>query len=187
MISEHAKDESQAAGEAKIVAEEHVTWGHGSGGPGKRMVIPREKSPKDSATAASPALKPVVLNIRDFMEGYQVGRDGPPATLFRAKDDSIIVEVSNLNCDQMVAPGSDREFWHRDMVYGELQFAVEGSRTVETETGTVTHHPGEFVYFPRGVAHRNNGHGPVNYQLVIYIREDVIQEEPPKARKKQDH
>ena len=181
MITEHAKDESQAAGAAKIVAEEHVTWG-----PGKRMVIPREKSPKDTATAASPALKPVVVNIRDFMEGYQVGRDGPPAVVFRAKDDSVIVEVSNLNRDQMVSPDSDREFWHRDMVYGELQFAVEGSRPVETETGTVTHHPGEFVYFPRGVAHRNNGHGPVNYQLVIYIRDDLIQGEPPKAGKK-DH
>jgi mannose-6-phosphate isomerase-like protein (cupin superfamily) len=181
MITEHAKDEQQATGEPKIVAEEHVTWG-----PGRRMVIPREKSPKDSATSAAPSLKPVVVNIRDFMEGYQVGRDGPPAVVFRAKDDSVIVEVSNLNCDQM-APGGEREFWHRDLVYGELQFAVEGSRTVETETGTVTHHPGEFVYFPRGVAHRNNGHGPVNYQLVIYIRDDLIPGEPPKNGKQPAH
>lgn len=163
----------------KVIAEEWVTWG-----PGKRMMIPREKSPKDSATTDSQALKPVVINIRDFMDGYQVGRDGPPAILFRTKDDSIIVEVSNLNRDQNVRD-SDREFWHRDMVHGELQFAVEGSRTVETETGTVTHHPGEFVYFPRGVAHRNNGHGPVNYQLVIYIRDDLIVEEPPKAAKRE--
>src|SRR5688500_1503342 len=114
MITEHAKDESQAEGEAKIVAEEHVTWGHG-----KRMAIPREKSPKDTATSAPAALKPVVVNIGDFMEGYQVGRDGPPAVVLRAKDDSIIVEVSNLNQDQMVSPGSDREFWHRDLIYGE--------------------------------------------------------------------
>ncbi len=180
MIAKQSKDEGRAEPGAKIVAEEHITWGHG-----KRVVIPREKSPKDTATVVPSELKPVVVNIRDFMEGYQVGRDGPPAVVFRAKDDSVIVEVSNLNCDQMVSPGSDREFWHRDLVYGELQFAVEGSRTVETETGTVTHHPGEFVFFPRGVAHRNNGHGPVNYQLVIYIREDLIQAEPPKARRKQ--
>jgi mannose-6-phosphate isomerase-like protein (cupin superfamily) len=181
MITERAKDEGSTESEGRIVAEEHITWGHD-----KRVVIPRQKSPKDTATSAHDALRPVVVNIRDFMEGYQVGTDGPPAVVFRAADDSVIVEVSNLNRDQMVSPDSDREFWHRDMNYGELQFAVEGSRTVETETGTVTHHPGEFVFFPRGVAHRNNGHGPVNLQLVIYIRSDLIQEQPPKARKKKD-
>jgi mannose-6-phosphate isomerase-like protein (cupin superfamily) len=178
MIEERAKGEDQSAEAAKIIAEEHVTWGHE-----KRMVIPREQSPRDSASSADPSLKPVVVNIFDFMEGYQVGRDGPPAVVFRAKDDSVIVEVSNLNRDQMAPVNTDREFWHRDLIYGELQFAVEGSRTVETETGTVTHHPGEFVYFPRGVAHRNNGHGPVNYQLVIYIRSDLIPEAPPKDKK----
>jgi len=46
MITEHAKDEQQATGEAKIVAEEHVTWG-----PGRRMVIPREKSRRTAPPA----------------------------------------------------------------------------------------------------------------------------------------
>ena len=175
MIEEQTERGAQAA-EPKVVAEEHITWANGG-----RVVVPRTESPRDTDGRGS--VRPIMLNPLDFLEGYQVGRDGPPKVLFRAADDSVIVEVSNLNVDQMV-PNSDREFWHRDMDYGELQFCYKGARTVETENGAVSHKAGEFIYFPRGIAHRNNGQAPEVLCLVIYIRSDLIPATPDNSNHK---
>lgn len=149
---------------------EHITFEDGI-----VVIVPRENSPKGSASGDVDAIKPVSFDPRDWLEGYEVGPDGPPPIIIAAEDDSFHVEVTNIDHGQ--------QFWHRSMTHGELHFAHTGSRTVETETGTVSHSPGQFVYFPKGLAHRNVGE-PGVFCLVLYVREDmVIFPKPVKGRK----
>lgn len=143
--------------------EEHITFEDGV-----RIVVPRPESPKD--TARGP-VTPVMVDPRTYLENYTVGPDGPPPIVFSTPSKSFILEVSNLNKGQ--------NFWHRSMTHGELHFAHVGSRTVETENGTVHQGPGQLIYFPKGLAHRNIGHGPEVFALIMYIREDMTLHDLP--------
>jgi len=148
--------------------EEHITFEDGI-----RIVVPRPESPKD--TGRGP-VKPIMVDPREYLKSYKVGPDGPPPVVFATKSKSFLMEVSNLATAQ--------DFWHRSMTHGELHFTHVGSRTVETENGTVSQEPGQFIYFPKGIAHRNIGHPPEVFVLVMYVREDLelMPLPTPKAR-----
>ena len=137
--------------------DELITWEHGVS-----VIVPRSESPKDIGRGD---IKPIFVDPREYLDNYQVGPDGPPPIVFSTEDESIMFEVSNLDKGQ--------NFWHRSMTHGELHFAHTGHRTVETENGTVSQGPGTFIWFPKGIAHRNIGHGDDVFALIIYIRDDL--------------
>ena len=137
--------------------DEHITFEDGV-----RIIVARPDSPKD--TGRGP-VKPIMVDPRDYLKHYRVGPDGPPPIVFSTPDKSFILEVSNL------AKGQD--FWHRSMTHGELHFTHIGSRTVETENGTVSQEPGQLIWFQKGLSHRNIGHPPEVFCLVMYIRQDL--------------
>jgi hypothetical protein len=143
--------------------DEHITFENGV-----RITVPRPTSPKD--TGSGP-VKPVVVDPRDYMEGYVVGRDGSPPIIMSTPDGSFMVEISNRINEQ--------DKWHRSMTHGELQFCHIGRRTVETENGTVSQGPGQFIWFPKGLSHRNIGYPPEVLALIMYISQDLIIHETP--------
>jgi quercetin dioxygenase-like cupin family protein len=120
-------------------------------------------------------VKPVVVDPRDYLEGYVVGRDGPPPTIMSTPDKSFMLEISNLSGPQNI--------WHRSMTHGELQFCHVGRRTVETENGTVSQTAGQFIWFPKGLSHRNIGYPPEVMALIMYIRQDLVIHETPAQKK----
>jgi hypothetical protein len=142
---------------------------------GVMIKVARHGSPKDTARGDIDLIKPVMIDPREYLKDYDVPKDGPPPIVMAAVDDSFHVEVTNIAVAQ--------DFWHRSMTHGELHFAHTGRRTVETESGTVSHEPGQFVYFPRGLAHHNIGE-PGVFCLVLYVRADmVVFPKPVKGRK----
>ena len=143
--------------------DEHITFENGV-----RITVPRPTSPKD--TGSGP-VKPVVVDPRDYMEGYVVGRDGSPPIIMSTPDGSFMVEISNRINEQ--------DKWHRSLTHGELQFCHIGRRTVETENGTVSQGPGQFIWFPKGLSHRNIGYPPEVLALIMYISQDLIIHETP--------
>ena len=142
---------------------------------GVMIRVPRYTSPKGTATGDTDLIKPVLIDPREYLAGMEIPKDGPPPIVIAAVDDSFHVEVTNI--------AGAQPFWHRSMTHGELHFAHKGRRTVETETGTVTQEPGQFIYFPKGLAHHNIGE-PGVFCLVLYVRADmVVFPKPVKGRK----
>jgi hypothetical protein len=84
----------------------------------------------------NPALRP---------SNYQKA-DGTPMRLF---------DSENLRIDLSKRSAEDMSFWHRNIDYNEIIFCFQGALRWETELGTVTLHPGEMLYIPRGIAHRS--------------------------------
>ena len=132
---------------------------------GVRIAVPRHGSPTGTARGDVDVIKPVVIDPRDYLKDFDVPKDGPPPIVIAAVDDGFHVEVTNIAAAQ--------PYWHRSMTHGELHFAHTGRKRVETETGTVVQEPGQFVYFPRGLAHRNFGE-PGLFCLVLYVRADMV-------------
>ena len=97
----------------------------------------------------------VVTGI-DMINGYL------PLVLYANED--VIIEVAN--CDR------EQGGWHRNIGGDEWAFQYKGSRTLECETGPVTINEGEMTVIPRGVAHKNVGHGP-NIEITIYTRKPL--------------
>jgi hypothetical protein len=159
------------AGQETDAIDEFITFEDGV-----MIKVPRHGSPKGTARGDVDVIKPVLIDPRDYLEGMQVGAEEvPPPIVIAAVDDSFHVEVTNINGPQA--------FWHRSMTHGELHFAHTGRRTVETESGTVTQEPGQFIYFPRGLAHHNIGE-PGVFALVLYVRSDmVVFPKPVRGRK----
>jgi hypothetical protein len=139
---------------------------------GKEIVVQRPSSPAEMGVGDVGA---IVVDAAEYLRDYRVGPDGPPPVIFSSPDGLFLMEVSNLSTEQ--------EFWHRSLTHGELQFAHIGGRTVETEVNTVTQTAGQFIWFQKGIAHRNIGHGAKegvdNLCLVIYIAQDLEVHEPP--------
>ena len=76
--------------------------------------------------------------------------------------------------------------WHRNMGADEWVFQYRGSRTIESEVGPVTIDEGEMSVIPRGVSHKNVGHG-TNIEITIYARNPLrrmVPEDAEEARKR---
>lgn len=153
-------EQAPVAGQNSETIDEWITFDDGI-----RIVVPRYGSPEGTARGDVDIIKPVMIDPRDYLKDYDVPNDGPPPIVIAAIDDSFHVEVTNIQTEQ--------PFWHRSMTHGELHFAHTGRRTVKTETGTVSHDPGQFIYFPKGLAHRNTGE-PGVFCLVLYVRADMV-------------
>jgi homogentisate 1,2-dioxygenase len=130
---------------------------------GRRLRIPRQSDPKNSGQG-DVGLE--LLDAREYLAGYTAGIDRPPPHVYETADGAVMIQVSNLNTTQ--------PFYHRSMTHAELHIPIIGNRTVETENGTCTQEPGQFLYIPRGLAHRNTGHGPENLFVVIYVNQELV-------------
>ncbi len=102
----------------------------------------------------------------DMVNGYM------PLALYANED--VIIEVAN--CDR------EQGGWHRNLGADEWVFQYRGSRTIESETGGCTINEGEMSVIPRGVAHKNVGHGP-NIEITIYARKTLKRLAPLDAEK----
>lgn len=114
-----------------------------------------------------------------FPEGVVTGLDlqnGYLPLVLYANDD-VIIEVAN--CDR------EQGMWHRNLGADEWAFQYRGGRTLETERGPVTINEGEMTVVPRGVAHKNVGHGP-NIEIVIYARKPLQRLSPEDAQARLD-
>jgi hypothetical protein len=92
-------------------------------------------------------------------------------------NDDLIIEVAN--CDR------EQGGWHRNMGGDEWVMQYKGSRTIESEVGDITINEGEMSVIPRGVAHKNVGHG-ANIELTIYTRRPLkrlVPLDPAESRK----
>ena len=115
-------------------------------------------------------LTPDVVTGVDMVNGYM------PLVLYANED--LIIEVAN--CD------TEQGGWHRNMGADEWVFQYRGSRTIESEVGPVTIDEGEMSVIPRGVAHKNVGHG-TNIEITIYARNPLrrmVSQDAEEARKR---
>jgi hypothetical protein len=107
------------------------------------------------------------INVDDILAGeVETGVDMVngflPLVLFANED--FIVELTNCP----VVQGG----WHRNLGADEWVFQYRGSRTIECESGAITLEEGDMAVIPRGMSHRNVGHGP-NIELTIYSRKPL--------------
>jgi len=134
-------------------------WGDGTE---QRFVIERDEDLLNDAARGGRKMEKVSLNDI-FKEGVVTGVDMEngylPLVLYANED--VIIEVAN--CDR------EQGGWHRNMGGDEWVLQYKGSRTLECETGAITVNEGEMTVIPRGVAHKNVGHGP-NIEITIYTR-----------------
>lgn len=155
---------------SKIV-QEYVTywgpslndWGDGSE---QRFVIDRdEELLRGSSMRGGRRMKKISLDDI-FTEGVVTGVDMKngflPLVLYANED--MIIEVAN--CDR------EQGGWHRNMGADEFVFQYRGSRTLESEAGPITLNEGEMSVIPRGVSHKNVGHG-ANIEITIYARKPL--------------
>ncbi len=109
-------------------------------------------------------LTPGVVTGIDMVNGYL------PLVLYANED--LIIEVANCDAEQ--------DGWHRNMGADEWVFQHRGGRTIESEVGPITINEGEMSVIPRGVAHKNIGHGP-NIEITIYTRKPLRRMAPADA------
>ena len=137
-------------------------WGDGTD---KRFVIERDEDLLRNGAEGGRKMEKVSLN-EIFKEGVVTGVDMEngylPLALYANED--VIIEVAN--CDR------EQGGWHRNLGADEWAFQYKGSRTLHSETGSVTIHEGEMTVIPRGVAHQNVGHGP-NIEITIYTKKTL--------------
>ena len=96
-----------------------------------------------------------------------------PLVLYANED--MIIEVAN--CDRK------QDMWHRNMGGDEWVFQYRGARTIESEVGDVTINEGEMSVIPRGISHKNVGHGP-NIEITIYTRNPLKRLAPRRCRRR---
>lgn len=150
---------------------EYVTyWGPSindwTNGSDKRFAIEREESDyekgivhggrKMTKISLDDILTPGVTTGVDMENGYL------PLVLYANED--LILEVAN--CD--AAQGG----WHRNMGADEWVFQYKGGRTIRSECGDIELNEGDMSVIPRGIAHKNDGHGP-NIELTIYSKKPL--------------
>jgi hypothetical protein len=93
-------------------------------------------------------------------------------------NDDLIIEVAN--CDR------EQGGWHRNMGADEWVFQYRGSRTIDSEVGSITLNEGEMSVIPRGIAHKNIGRGP-NIEITIYTRKPLRRMAPMDAEDARRH
>jgi mannose-6-phosphate isomerase-like protein (cupin superfamily) len=151
----------------KTVKELVTHWGPSSTdwSDEPRTVVDRDETGYRRAAEDAQPLEKVSINEifpPDVVTGIDLQNGYLPLVLYA--NDDLIIEVAN--CDR------DQGAWHRNLGADEWAFQYRGSRTLETERGPVTLAEGEMVVVPRGVAHKNVGHGP-NLEIVIYTRKPL--------------
>ena len=164
----------------KIVKEFVTYWGPSindwGDGTEKRFVTERDESLLKGGVSDG-GRKMDKISINDiFKDGVVTGVDmenGYLPLVLYANDD-IIIEVAN--CDR------EQGGWHSNMGADEWVFQYKGARTIECETGPVTINEGEMSVIPRGVAHKNVGHGP-NIEITIYAKKPLKRLSPLDAEK----
>ena len=97
----------------------------------------------------------------DMVNGYM------PLVVFA--NGYLTIEVANCDREQ----GDS----HRNMDGDEWFFQYQGSRTIESEVEPVTIDEGEMSVIPRGVSHKNVGHGS-NIKITIYTHNPLEQLSP---------
>ena len=68
----------------------------------------------------------------------------------------------------ILEPTSERTY-HRRMAADEIQYQVEGSRTIVSQRGVVTLEPGDFTCIPRGCAYANMTAGSSRHLSVLTV------------------
>ena len=152
-------------------------WGDGSE---RRWTTKRDLDQLRAGTATGARVMRKVNVDEILSEGVETGVDMVngylPLVLFANED--FIVEVTNCPVEQ----GG----WHRNLGADEWVFQYRGSRTIECESGDLTLEEGDMAVIPRGMSHRNVGHGP-NIELTIYSRKPLkrlVPLDPAQARDK---
>lgn len=115
---------------------------------GDRRVTFERPQPPNTATLES-GIEPLAkasVYAEDLLPDNLDRADGAPLRL-------LFNEHARLDLSKRRK--ADMGFWHRSADFSEIIFCVSGALTWETEIGTVTLHPGEFIVIPRGVAHRS--------------------------------
>jgi len=147
-------------------------WGDGRE---KRYEIERDENLLKNSGDGGRKMEKISLNDI-FEEGVVTGVDMVngymPLVLYANED--MIIEVAN--CD------SEQSAWHRNLGGDEWAFQYKGSRTLESETGSITINEGEMTVIPRGVSHKNIGHGP-NIEITIYTKKPLKRMAPMNAEK----
>jgi hypothetical protein len=150
--------------------QEFVThWGPSINdwGDGVEQRWTTERDEDDLRNAAKGGRKMEKISLNEiFEEGVVTGIDMVngymPLALWANED--LIIEVAN--CDR------EQGGWHRNLGADEWVFQYRGSRTIESETGPCTINEGEMSVIPRGIAHKNVGHGP-NIEITIYAKKPL--------------
>jgi mannose-6-phosphate isomerase-like protein (cupin superfamily) len=154
----------------KTIKEFVTYWGSSlndwNDGSERRFVIERDEE-QLLRGVSSGGKKMEKLSLNDIFEsGVVTGTDmenGYLPLVLYANDD-LIIEVANCDAEQ----GG----WHRNLGADEWAFQYKGSRTLESETGPITINEGEMTVIPRGIAHKNVGHGS-NIEITIYARKPL--------------
>lgn len=137
----------------------------------KRFTIEREEEMlRGEATDGGRTMEKISLNDifdDDVVTGVDMVNGYVPLVLYANED--MIIEVAN--CDR------EQGGWHRNMGGDEWVFQYQGSRTIESEVGPVTINEGEMSVIPRGVAHKNVGHGS-NIEITIYTKKPLQRMSP---------
>lgn len=147
-------------------------WGDGTE---KRYEIERDEDLLKSTGDGGRKMEKISLN-NIFDDGVVTGVDmvnGYMPLVLYANDD-MIIEVAN--CDR------EQGGWHRNLGGDEWAFQYKGARTLECETGSIRIDEGEMTVIPRGVAHKNVGHGP-NIEITIYTKKPLKRMVPMDAEK----
>lgn len=163
----------------KIVKEFVTYWGPSlndwGDGTERRFVVERDEELLKKGAEGGRKMDKVSMN-EIFTPGVVTGVDMEngylPLVLYANED--LIIEVAN--CDR------EQGGWHRNMGADEWVFQYKGARTIESETGPITINEGEMSVIPRGVAHKNVGHGP-NIEITIYARKPLKRLVPLDAEK----
>ena len=151
----------------KRVKEFVTYWGPSLNewGDEQRFVVERDEEMLKNGSADGRKMEKISLNDI-FTPGVVTGIDMTngylPLVLYANED--LIIEVAN--CDR------EQDGWHRNVGADEWVFQYRGARTIECETGPATINEGEMSVIPRGVAHKNVGHGP-NIEITIYSRKPL--------------
>jgi mannose-6-phosphate isomerase-like protein (cupin superfamily) len=155
---------------SKIVKEYVTYWGPSlndwGDGTEQRFVIDRdEELLLDGSMRGGRRMEKIQLDeifTEDVVTGVDMDNGFLPLVLYANED--LIIEVAN--CDR------EQGGWHRNMGADEFVFQYRGSRTIECETGPITINEGEMSVIPRGISHKNVGHGP-NIEITIYARKPL--------------
>lgn len=145
------------------------------GGLDKRFVVERDEELLNTPAEGGRKMEKVSLNEifgQDVTTGVDMVNGFMPLVLYA--NDDLIIEVAN--CDR------EQGGWHRNMGADEYAFQYRGSRTLKSETGSITINEGEMTVIPRGVAHQNVGHGP-NIEITIYSRRPLKRLAPLDAQR----
>jgi mannose-6-phosphate isomerase-like protein (cupin superfamily) len=163
---------------SKIVKEYVTYWGPSlndwGDGTEQRFVIDRDEELLQRGSMRGGRRMEKIRLDEIFSESVVTGVDMDngflPLVLYANED--LIIEVAN--CDR------EQGGWHRNMGADEFVFQYRGSRTIECETGPITINEGEMSVIPRGISHKNIGHGP-NIEITIYARKPLKRFAPTDA------